>query len=170
MMDVILFVLKWAGWAIAGFAALLVLLTLVVAAFEAIRARRSVRARPAPTADDAGWALSLLVEVDHGLNLIRPGVQLRGDPIGDRAAIRISIVDTAGRTRLQFGRDVPADAVGTELALPAFSPPPGLGTEELLGWTWRITLHRAGRQVARWVERPRRTGALSAEGEILEEV
>ena len=170
MMDVVLFVLKWAGWAVAGFAALLVLLALVVAAIDAVRARRSVPRPVTPAAEDARWALSLLVEVDPGAHLIRPSVQIHGSPIGSRASIHIAILDPAGHTRLQVGRDVPADAIGTELPLPCFSPPPGLGIEEVLGWRWRITLHRGGRQVARWVEHPRRAGALSTEAEILEEV
>jgi hypothetical protein len=113
------------------------------------------------------YSLALLVRVDEQSGRLAPSVQIRGEGRLVRPWIRLELVDTGGALRHAVRRRLWGNAIGTELALPAFEPPDGATAEEALGWHWDVVIEDEEGERARWREHPRAAGLLNAEAELV---
>jgi hypothetical protein len=151
------------GWFVGGYLALRVL---VVAVPVASRRVRSLRARWRASRVPPILRLSLLVSVNEAYGSILPRVQLRGERLRAKGRVRLELVDERGKVRFASSRDLPASAVGTELSLPSFLPPPDARLDDVLRWRWDVAVDVGRRKAARWSERLVLADGLDHEGEI----
>lgn len=132
------------------------------------RARRRAVVTPSPSRSPPppSWSLTLLLEVDDDAGLFRPSVQLRGSSLPFAARLRLEVVDESGSIRISTESPLLSEAIGREVALPAFAAPDGAVVEDVLHWHWDVVLEDWRGEQRRWREHPAPAGALNAEAEL----
>lgn len=153
-----LIVLAWGAAVLIGAH----LLEILIVRGRALRARR-IRARHARPPE---WWITLVVETDPVVALVRAGVELRGDPIPKAAGLRLELVDGRGVKRATASRSLPAGVSNRHFCFDPIVIPYGAEVDEVLNWRWDVVLSSGRRRLERWQKRLIPLQGLNAEGEI----
>jgi hypothetical protein len=148
--------------AVAAYLALMLLVAIGRIGWQRLARRRMARRNRRPPE----WWMTLLVRVDDESAVIRPAVQIRGDPLPKSVRVHLEVVDFTDRKRYAATLPFPPSALDSEFALPPFSLGDGMFVEPVLHWRWNVVLTKGRRELARWNQRLISFENLNAEAEI----
>ena len=112
------------------------------------------------------WSANLVVGLDQERGLLSPRVHLHGRPEFERGALRVELIDERRALRHLARRPLRPEQLGTELRLPSFRIPFGVGAEEVVRWSWEIAVETDGAERIRWRRYLEGESRIGAEGEI----
>jgi hypothetical protein len=112
------------------------------------------------------WTLSLVVEVDEEGSLLKPRVRLAGGSWFAEGKVRATLVDPDEHIHITVGRPLRQEDIGSDIHLPSFPFPDGVGAWDVLRWGWDVAVHTDEIERIRWRRYLEVGTRVGADGEI----